>query len=550
MLTHLTIKNYALIDELEVDFTSGFSVITGETGAGKSILLGGLSLVLGKRADLSVIKDTSKQGIVEAGFNISNCNLQAVFDNNDIDYDVISHVRREILPSGKSRAFINDTPVLLDVMHQISSALIDIHSQHQTLKLSEVDFQMNLLDSLSGNFDILNIFSNKLKTFRALNIELQQLNQNALTLAKEYDYNLFLLNELRTVNLESLTLSGLETEYKDLNNAEELSLLISEAKEILDVENYGVVSNLNKLKFKLNKLSSLSDAFNELRSRVESTFIELDDLSSELESKQDHFSSNPKRLDELGSLLTSINNLLHKHQSSTIKELILVRDQLENSVEQTSNSENLIKQCEKNIESVNIELKSLSEELDKNRQAIIPNLINRLKEILSNLGMTNARFKISIIPQDSFNDFGNSKLEFHFSANKGSNFGTLDKVASGGELSRIMLAVKSILSTYKRLPTIMFDEIDSGVSGEVSDKMGNIMQEMSQHMQVFAITHLPQIAAKGKSHFKVFKYDEDEITKTQLKPLIKNERIQEIAQMLAGSNISNSAVEHAKQLLN
>lgn len=550
MLTHLTIKNYALIDELEVDFTSGFSVITGETGAGKSILLGGLSLVLGKRADLSVIKDTSKKCIVEAVFNISNYNLQAVFDNNDIDYDVISHVRREILPSGKSRAFINDTPVLLDVMHQISSALIDIHSQHQTLKLSEVDFQMNLLDSLSGNFDILNIFSNKLKTFRALNIELQQLNQNALTLAKEYDYNLFLLNELRTVNLESLTLSDLETEYKDLNNAEELSLLISEAKEILDVENYGVVSNLNKLKFKLNKLSSLSDAFNELRSRVESTFIELDDLSSELESKQDHFSSNPKRLDELGSLLTSINNLLHKHQSSTIKELILVRDQLENSVEQTSNSENLIKQCEKNIESVNIELKSLSEELDKNRQAIIPNLINRLKEILSNLGMTNARFKISIIPQDSFNDFGNSKLEFHFSANKGSNFGTLDKVASGGELSRIMLAVKSILSTYKRLPTIMFDEIDSGVSGEVSDKMGNIMQEMSQHMQVFAITHLPQIAAKGKSHFKVFKYDEDEITKTQLKPLIKNERIQEIAQMLAGSNISNSAVEHAKQLLN
>ncbi len=550
MLTHLTIKNYALIDELEVDFTSGFSVITGETGAGKSILLGGLSLVLGKRADLSVIKDTSKKCIVEAVFNISNYNLQAVFDNNDIDYDVISHVRREILPSGKSRAFINDTPVLLDVMHQISSALIDIHSQHQTLKLSEVDFQMNLLDSLSGNFDILNIFSNKLKTFRALNIELQQLNQNALTLAKEYDYNLFLLNELRTVNLESLTLSDLETEYKDLNNAEELSLLISEAKEILDVENYGVVSNLNKLKFKLNKLSSLSDAFNELRSRVESTFIELDDLSSELESKQDHFSSNPKRLDELGSLLTSINNLLHKHQSSTIEELILVRDQLENSVQQTSNSENLIKQCEKNIESVNIELKSLSEELDKNRQAIIPNLINRLEEILSNLGMTNARFKISIIPQDSFNDFGNSKLEFHFSANKGSNFGTLDKVASGGELSRIMLAVKSILSAYKRLPTIMFDEIDSGVSGEVSDKMGNIMQEMSQHMQVFAITHLPQIAAKGKSHFKVFKYDEDEITKTQLKPLIKDERIQEIAQMLAGSNISNSAVEHAKQLLN
>ena len=550
MLTHLTIKNYALIDELEVDFTSGFSVITGETGAGKSILLGGLSLVIGKRADLSVIKDTSKNCIVEAVFNISNYNLQSVFDENDIDYDAISHIRREILPSGKSRAFINDTPVLLDVMHQISSALIDIHSQHQTLKLSEIDFQMNLLDSLSGNFDILNIFSNKLKIFKTLNIELQHLNQNALTLAKEYDYNLFLLNELKAVNLENLSLSDLETEYKDLNNAEELSLLISEAKEILDIENYGVLSNLNSLKFKLNKLSTLSDSFNELRSRVESAFIELDDLSTELESKQEHFSSNPKRLDQLGSLLTSLNNLLHKHQRSSVEELILTRDHLENSVQQTSNSENLISQCEKNIESVSNELKLLTKQLDKNRQAIIPNLINRLEEILSNLGLTNARFKISIIPQDQYNEYGNSKLEFHFSANKGSNFGPLDKVASGGELSRIMLAVKSILSSYRRLPTIMFDEIDTGVSGEVSNKMGNIMQEMSQHMQVFAITHLPQIAAKGKSHFKVFKYDEDDITKTQLKPLSKQERIQEIAQMLAGSNISNSALEHAKQLLN
>lgn len=550
MLTHLTIKNYALIDELEVDFTSGFSVITGETGAGKSILLGGLSLVIGKRADLSVIKDTSKKCIVEAVFNISNYNLQSVFDENDIDYDAISHIRREILPSGKSRAFINDTPVLLDVMHQISSALIDIHSQHQTLKLSEIDFQMNLLDSLSGNFDILNIFSNKLKIFKALNIELQHLNQNALTLAKEYDYNLFLLNELKAVNLENLSLSDLETEYKDLNNAEELSLLISEAKEILDIENYGVLSNLNSLKFKLNKLSTLSDSFNELRSRVESAFIELDDLSTELESKQEHFSSNPKRLDQLGSLLTSLNNLLHKHQRSSVEELILTRDHLENSVQQTSNSENLISQCKKNIESVSNELKLLTKQLDKNRQAIIPNLINRLEEILSNLGLTNARFKISIIPQDQYNEYGNSKLEFHFSANKGSNFGPLDKVASGGELSRIMLAVKSILSSYRRLPTIMFDEIDTGVSGEVSNKMGNIMQEMSQYMQVFAITHLPQIAAKGKSHFKVFKYDEDDITKTQLKPLSKQERIQEIAQMLAGSNISNSALEHAKQLLN
>ena len=314
MLTQLTIKNYALIDELEVDFTSGFSVITGETGAGKSILLGGLSLVLGKRADLSVIKDTSKKCIVEAVFDISNYNLQSVFNDNDIDYDAISHIRREILPSGKSRAFINDTPVLLDVMHKISSALIDIHSQHQTLKLSEIDFQMNLLDSLSGNFDLLKIFSNKLKTFRALNTELQKLNENALTLAKEYDYNLFLLNELKSVDLENLKLSDLETEYKDLNNAEELSLLISEAKEILDAENYGVISNLNNLKFKLNKLSTLSESFNELKSRVESTFIELDDLSFEFESKQDHFISNPKRLDDLGSLLTSINNLLHKHQ--------------------------------------------------------------------------------------------------------------------------------------------------------------------------------------------------------------------------------------------
>lgn len=550
MLSHLTIQNYALIDELKVDFSSGFSVITGETGAGKSILLGGLSLILGKRADLSVIKDSSKKCIVEAVFNISKYNLHQVFDSYDLDYDELTYIRREILPSGKSRAFINDSPVLLDTMQHISAYLIDIHSQHQTLQLSQLDFQMNLVDSLSGNTKELGLFHEKFRLFKKLKNELKQLHEKSAELTKEYDYNVFMLNELKTIKLDQIQLSEIENEHTDLSNAEEISLLMTEAAEIIKTDDYGILATLNSLKQKLNKLNGLSESFSEIKNRVDSVFIELDDVSSELELKLDHFSSNPQRLEELTNLLSILNNLFYKHQKGSVEELIEIQKNLEETINLSSNSGELLKQCEASIAEVDKELAVLSKVLDKNRLALLPSLKSRLEASLSLLGMPNAKFEISILPSESYNSYGKSELKLLFSANKGADFGPLDKVASGGELSRIMLAIKSILSEYKNLPTIMFDEIDTGVSGEISDQMGNIMMSMSQHMQVFAITHLPQIAAKGKSHFRVYKYDEEEVTKTQLEKLNEEERVQEIAKMLAGSNISNSAVEHAKQLLN
>lgn len=550
MLTSLYIKNYALIDELNVQFNNGLSIITGETGAGKSILLGGLSLVLGKRADLSQVKDKDDKCIIEASFDIANYNLKTLFSKLDLDYDVQTIIRREILPSGKSRAFINDTPTTLDSLSELSSYLIDIHSQHQTQQLIDNDYQFKVIDALADNKENLETYSKKLADYKRLQKSLQTLMDSKAEMIKEYDYNLFLMNELNEINLESINLEDLETRYEQLNNVEIIGEKLANTKGILSLEDQGIIDQLNAVKQELNKISGFGKVYEAIAERVTSVHIELNDLLLELDDLEDTLSNDPQELERVNSQLQILNNLFQKHAVSQIEDLISIKNELESKVSDTEGLDDAIKAREDEISNLQKELNKIAEQISKKRQSVSPILTQKLESLLAGLGMPNAKFKIELTDAERFLHNGKDNLQFLFMANKGSSYNELKKSASGGELSRIMLAIKSILSEYIQLPSIMFDEIDTGVSGEISNKMGDIMKQMSGRMQVFAITHLPQIAAKGNSHFKVFKIDKDDTTETQLKRLSEDERVVEIAQMLSGMDITESALAHAKQLLN
>ena len=550
MLTALSIKNYALIEDLQISFNNGLSIITGETGAGKSILLGGLSLILGKRADISSVKDASKKCIVEATFDIANYNLKSFFKEEDLDYESETIIRREILPSGKSRAFINDSPVNLSTLTALGDYLIDIHSQHQTLELTNDDFQFQIIDALANNNEHLEDYNSHLKSFNQVKKELLDLTLQKAEAFKEYDYNLFLFNELEEAQLVSGELEELENEYESLNNVEEIKEELLLSNQLLSEEQIGILNSLTSLKNSLQKLSKLSKTYSELFNRVNSSLIELDDVFGEIEDAQGNLEANPNRLDEVNIKLQKIHNLLLKHSASDIDELIEIKTQLSNKVLATETIEEAILKKENILKTLELSLNNLAEDLHIKRIKAIPELSNQLEIILADLGMENAKFNISVLKQENFFSNGKDKLNFLFTANKGGEFKPLKKAASGGELSRIMLAVKSILAKYIQLPSIMFDEIDTGVSGEISNKMAAIMQQMSKTMQVFTITHLPQIAAKGDTHFKVFKKDIDNTTTTQIVKLNTDDRIVEIAQMLGGKEMSTSAIAHAKQLLN
>ena len=550
MLTALSIKNYALIEDLQISFNNGLSIITGETGAGKSILLGGLSLILGKRADISSVKDASKKCVVEATFDIANYNLKSFFKEEDLDYESETIIRREILPSGKSRAFINDSPVNLSTLTALGDYLIDIHSQHQTLELTNDDFQFQIIDALANNNEHLEDYNSHLKSFNQVKKELLDLTLQKAEALKEYDYNLFLFNELEEAQLVSGELEELENEYESLNNIEEIKEELLLSNQLLSEEQIGILNSLTSLKNSLQKLSKLSKTYSELFNRVNSSLIELDDVFGEIEDAQGNLEANPNRLDEVNIKLQKIHNLLLKHSASDIDELIEIKTQLSNKVLATETIEEAILKKENILKTLELSLNNLAEDLHIKRIKAIPELSNQLEIILADLGMENAKFNISVLKQEDFFSNGKDKLNFLFTANKGGEFKPLKKAASGGELSRIMLAVKSILAKYIQLPSIMFDEIDTGVSGEISNKMAAIMQQMSKTMQVFTITHLPQIAAKGDTHFKVFKKDIDNTTTTQMVKLNTDDRIVEIAQMLGGKEMSTSAIAHAKQLLN
>ena len=550
MLTQLSIKNYALINQLSIDFTSGLSIITGETGAGKSILLGALGLVLGNRADLSSLKDASTKCIVEAKMAISAYNLQDFFNEVDLDYEAETIIRREILPSGKSRAFVNDTPVTLSVLNELRTKLIDVHSQHQTLQLSDKNFQFTVIDAIAKNKERISSYQRGFAQLNQLKKELIELENSQREAHQQYDYNSHLFKELEVANLKIDEQHQLEEKLERLNNIEEIKLNLSEALQIAITDEIGVQSLVNNLENRLSKIAPFVKEYQNLLERITSVKIEIDDIVSEIENENDGIDFNTNEAEEINDRLQLLYNLQKKHYVDSVEALLKVYEELSKKVLQVENADEVIHNKREEIRTVSEKLDAIAMIISKARIASLPKLTKELESLLADLGMENARFSIKIKPTEDYLSNGKDELLFLFSANKGGNYGELKRVASGGELSRIMLSVKNVLSKNTQLPTIIFDEIDTGVSGEISNKIAAIMQQMSHHMQVISITHLPQIAAKGSSHYKVYKEEIKGVTTTNLKRLSSDERIVEIAEMLSGKDISDSALTHAKELLN
>ena len=549
MLQSLAIKNFALIEDMKVPFSKGFTIITGETGSGKSILLDALALVLGRRADLSALRNKEEKCVVEAEFAIENYALADFFHQEELDYEPLTIIRREILPSGKSRAFVNDSPVTLDVLSRLSKALIDIHSQHDTQQLSEEDFQFFLIDALAENTPLLQEYQAALKVYKQQSKKLQELKDFQENTQKEHDYNTFVLGELQEIDLEEGMQEELEAFYTQASNSETIRDNLTEAANLLAEEEQGIMTQVRELSSLFATLSSYSPQYNELYERIDAVFIELDDLSREVYDLAENVEFDPKKLARVQKKLQKIYDLQKKHKVATVAELIAIEEALEAKVAQMENIEGDIEIAQKEADLALQTLSALAQKLHKAREKVIPTLTKSLQTSLKDLGMPNAQFQISLSPTDHYQAKGNDTLSFLFSANKGGNFGLLKKTASGGELSRIMLTIKSLLATKIALPTIIFDEIDTGVSGEIAHKMGEIMKQMSQSRQVFAISHLPQVASKGDAHIKIYKTDIEGRTTTQFQTLSQEQRIDEIAQMLGGKDITDSARAHAKELL-
>jgi DNA repair protein RecN (Recombination protein N) len=550
LLASISIKNYALINELHIDFSSGLSIITGETGAGKSILLGALGLVLGNRADSSTLKNTTRKCIVEAILSVEKYNLQDFFETEDIDYEINTIIRREILPSGKSRAFVNDTPVTLSVLTALRSKLIDIHSQHQTLQVSDQQFQFQLLDAFANNESKLASYQRGLTQYTSEKKKLEEILQAQREANLQYDYNSHLYNELLEANLVEDEQEVLEEKLEKINNVEEIKQNLSEALQLTTDDTIGIQNLLYSLENKLTKIAPYSKEYQELSERISSVKIELDDIVSELESANEQVDFNPLEATQLNDRLQLIYNLQKKHYVNSISALLIILEELSTKVSTVENAEQRLLDQETIVTEIANKLDTIALKISEARKRIIPTVSKQLEAILDNLGMSHARFQIQNNITEQYYKNGKDVLSFLFSANKGGQFGELKKVASGGELSRIMLAIKKVMSENSQLPTIIFDEIDSGVSGEISNKMAHIMSQMSQQMQVITITHLPQIAAKGNHHYKVYKEELNNTTTTSLKQLSEDERIVEIAEMLSGKNISDSALTHARELLN
>ena len=550
MLLSLSIKNYALIESLETDFSNQFSVITGETGAGKSILLGALGLVLGNRADLTSLKDKEQKCIIEAQFNIANYNLQSFFEDNDMDYEDKTIIRREILPSGKSRAFVNDSPVNLQELQELGAMLLDIHSQHQTRELTEENYQIDILDAVANNGEYVNSYKSSLADFKLTQKELKQLISEKEALVKEYEYNSFLLNELLAANLIDGEQETLEQELEQLSNVEFIKENFERILAIANEEQVGALVNLKEIKISLQKIAGFSSQNAQLLERLTSSLLEIEDIISECEQNNEKILADPERLELVNTKLQTIYNLQKKHQVQTISELLVIQNELDAKVIRVDDLDGTINKLQSELNSKQQKVDEIAKSISENRKKTAPILIEKIRAILAQLGMVEANFQIEINHTDSYYPKGKDEVVLLFSANKGTSFGLLKKVASGGEMSRIMLAIKAILANYSKLPTIIFDEIDTGVSGEIAIKMGEIMKDMSASMQVFAITHLPQIAAKGNSHYKVSKRNLGETTISELNLLTSEERIQQIAEMLSGKEITDSALQHAKALLN
>tara|TARA_B100000780_G_scaffold58046_1_gene36890 strand:- start:1024 stop:2676 length:1653 start_codon:yes stop_codon:yes gene_type:complete len=550
LLTKIFIKNFALIDELEINFSNGFSTITGDTGSGKSILLSALSLVIGKRADHKILKNNNIKCIIEAEFCLKKINIKKVFDQNNIDYFDQTILRREILPNGKSRSFINDTPTNLDLMKLIGEKLIDIHTQHESLMLSNDNFFFSLIDNLSQQNNIVKNFSENLYFYKEQCLELEKLDRLNISLKNDNDYNTYVLNELLDAKLVLGEQEELESNLLMLKNSEQIRNSLSRIDSLLYTDENSIENKITTLNSILNSISKFSDNYLEIKNRIESVLIELDDIKNELNSPLTNLDNDSFELDKLENRLSVIFNLQKKHAVNSIKELISKTNKLKLQLLKNDSVEIDIENLKKEVSLKESLLDELSLKISNSRKKILPKLKSDLESVLSNLGMKNASFNFNIYDSTNYNRFGKNSIEVMFSSNKGVKHASLFKVASGGELSRILLSIKSVLSSHSKMPTMIFDEIDTGISGEMANAMANIMLKMSKNMQIIAITHLPQIAAKGNHHFNVYKNDNFGVINTKIKKLNSEDRIDEIAKMLSGDVMSDSALVHARELLN
>ena len=550
MLTKILIKNFTLIDKVEIDFLTGFTTVTGDTGSGKSILLSALSLIIGKRAGQNLLKNSTLKCVLEAEFNLSNFNIRSLLVKNNIDYFDQTILRREILPNGKSRSFVNDSPVNLDFLKTVGEKLIDIHTQHQPLASSNNSFFYSLIDNLAEQQHIVKNFNDTLINYKDLKIELQKLIRINTSLKNDNDYLLYLYNELNDIKLVIDEQEILENKLKLFKNSEEIKSSFSQIEYILYSSDDSIENKIFSLNSVLHNISKISDNFSQIKNRLDSLLIELNDIKSDLNNSSLDFSDDDSEIDKMESRLNIIYNLQKKHSVNSISALIIKKQELKSKLDESGSVEINIDELQKTISKKTHYLQELSKKISISRKKIIPKLKSELESLLLELGMKNASFDFKLSEIDGFNRYGSDQIEVLFSANKGIEYAPLFKIASGGELSRILLSIKSILSKHLNLPTMIFDEIDSGVSGEMSNAMANMMLEMSSKMQIIAITHLPQVASKGNQQLSVYKQNSLSSTSTMVKQLSNQERIDEIAKMLAGDLISDSAITHAKELLN
>ena len=548
MLSRIFIQNFALIDSLEITLNKGLQVITGETGAGKSIILGALRLILGERADTKSLQNSEAKSIVEAEFLI-NENFRNFFDENDLDFENQTVIRRELLPNGKSRAFINDVPVTLETLKLLSSKLIDIHSQFETSNLFDEDYQFRIIDGLSKNKTLISVYQKEFAEHKKLVNEFDNLKKQLSEGNKESDYKSFLLNELLEANLDLIDLEDLQSQVKRHENAETITENLSQIFSKLDAEEIGILDSLNDVKGKLSKVADLSHEFTLLNQRFQENFVEFKDILFELQDEAEKLETSPEILAELNQKLNTVNLLLLKHNANSIDELKAIRDEISNEQGTFVELEFRISEVEKKISASSEHLEKLAKELSTNRKKSAPDFVKKIEVLLKQLGLEKAKIEVELKDSQNFNPFGKEQIQLMFQANSGFPLKPIQSAISGGERSRVMLSVKKIMAENAELPTLILDEIDTGVSGKVAEEMGNVMKEMSTNMQLIVITHLAQVAAKGNNNYKVIKEDISGRTRSNIIPLSEEEKLQEIAQLLSGSKITDAAISQAQELM-
>lgn len=549
MLRHLSVHNYALISKLEIDFQSGLTIITGETGAGKSILLGALGLLLGQRADAAALSDTSTKCVVEGHFEVKDFSLQPLFLQHDLDYAATTIIRREVNPEGKSRAFINDTPVNLTVLRAITEKLVDIHSQHETLTLNDSDFQLSLLDSLAGHEEQLNAYRTQFVQFKKLGKQLDELREQEAASRRELEFNRFQFDELDKAQLQPGEQTAAEEELQTLENAETIKSGLSKAVYTLDGAEQSLLQALADVRNTVGQLARFNPVLAALHERISVSHIELKDIAAELEDLDGSVQHDPARIAHLSERLDLIYRLGQKHGVKTVEELLAIKNELDGKIVAAGSLEEQINNAAAELAALQTKLQLQAAQLSKRRQTVAPKLVKSVQEMLRELGMPNATLEANLTQETTLRESGTDKVNFLFSANKGMPAQPLSKVASGGELSRLMLSLKALLAKHTALPTIIFDEIDTGISGDIAARTGLIMEQMGKNLQVIAITHLPQVASRGKNHLFVFKQEGKQRTETNIRSLSGDERVQEIAKMLSTGKPGEAALKNAKELL-